>query len=76
MLIIWCRGCTVRHLSNGINLDRDAIVKLLDDKFQTIDFKQAKADMLPFVKDAEELRIWSAEFFSAITHDSLIIESN
>jgi predicted nucleotidyltransferase component of viral defense system len=64
------------HLSNGINLDRDAIVKLLDDKFQTIDFKQAKADMLPFVKDAEELRIWSAEFFSAITHDSLIIESN
>ena len=36
---------------------------MLCERFDTIDYAVAKADVLPYIKDAAELEKWSAEFF-------------
>ena len=41
--------------------------RLLCERFDQIDFAQAKQDVLPFVKDTASLDLWSAEFFKQIT---------
>lgn len=63
------------HLSEECTLDKMSVVKLLDEKFQAIDFKQAKTDVMPFIKNSTELQLWSAEFFMTITNQ-LIVENN
>ena len=44
---------------------------MLMDKFQTIDYKQAKEDVIPFIKDSSKMDLWSANFFQQIT-ESLV----
>ena len=41
---------------------------MLCDKFDTIDYEQAKQDVKPFIRDTSQLDIWSAEFFNGITN--------
>ena len=41
--------------------------RLLCERFDQIDYAQAKEDVLPFVKDTASLDLWSAEFFKQIT---------
>lgn len=41
---------------------------MLCDKFDTIDYEQAKQDVKPFIRDTSQLDIWSAEFFKGITN--------
>ena len=41
--------------------------RLLCERFDQIDFAQAKEDVLPFVKDTASLDLWSVEFFKQIT---------
>lgn len=41
--------------------------RLLCERFDQIDYAQAKQDVLPFVKDTASLDLWSAEFFKQIT---------
>ena len=41
--------------------------RLLCERFDQIDYAQAKEDVLPFVKDTASLGLWSAEFFKQIT---------
>ena len=41
--------------------------RLLCDRFEAIDYSQAKADVIPFLKDSASLEIWSADFFRQIT---------
>ena len=43
------------------------VKRLLNDRFDTIDFKNAKEDVKNFKKDKKSLEIWSADFFKAIT---------
>jgi len=45
----------------------DEIKQRLYERFDTIDFKQAKADVEPFIRDTMMLNIWSADFFKQIT---------
>ena len=40
---------------------------LLCERFETIDYAQAKEDVLPFLKNGSSLDIWSADFFRQIT---------
>lgn len=40
---------------------------MLRDRFNSIDYAQAKQDVLPFIQDPSSLDIWSSEFFMAIT---------
>ena len=45
--------------------------RLLCERFESIDFKQAKEDVRPFVRDTASLELWSAGFFRSITEDAL-----
>lgn len=45
------------------------IKKLLNDRFDSIDFEQAKQDVEPFIHDASVLNVWGAEFFKQITEE-------
>ncbi len=40
---------------------------MLNDRFDSIDFSQAKEDITPFIRDTRVLDIWSADFFKQIT---------
>ena len=46
---------------------------MLNERFSTIDFEQAKKDVYPFVADKSKLELWSAEFFKSITQTLKII---
>ncbi|MBP5162335.1 MAG: nucleotidyl transferase AbiEii/AbiGii toxin family protein [Spirochaetales bacterium] len=43
------------------------VKRLLCERFDSINYQQAKSDVLPFVKDPSSLELWSAEFFKGIT---------
>lgn len=53
--------------SDGFTLD-DA-KRLLCDRFDKIDYEQAKADVRPFVANSAALDVWSADFFRALTSE-------
>lgn len=57
--------------SNYINSNDDFNIEvlkaLLIKKFKEIDYEEAKQDVLPFIKDTQNLNIWSKEFFISIT---------
>jgi predicted nucleotidyltransferase component of viral defense system len=42
--------------------------------FETIDFKKAKEDVEPFVRNQESLSVWSSEFFIQITEQLTVAE--
>jgi len=43
--------------------------RLLRERFESIDYSQAKSDVLPFLKDSASLNMWSADFFKQITEN-------
>ena len=43
------------------------IKEILSRRFDSIDYDQAKRDVLPFIKTPAALDVWSADFFKAIT---------
>lgn len=45
------------------------VKEMLIERFNTIDFAEARRDIEPFVSDTGKLDIWSAEFFREITKD-------
>ncbi|MBO5168744.1 MAG: nucleotidyl transferase AbiEii/AbiGii toxin family protein [Phascolarctobacterium sp.] len=49
------------------NLTIDDVKNMLIEKFDAIDYDQAKKDVIPFIKDTKSIDIWSANFFKAIT---------
>lgn len=48
--------------------DIEILRSMLCNKFDTIDYEQAKQDVKPFIRDTSQLDIWSAEFFKQITN--------
>ena len=59
--------------SNAFNKDEDLTIEklrgLLNERFDSIDYENAKLDVVDFIKDKESLNIWSKEFFKAITQE-------
>ena len=53
----------------GARLDMsiDEIKQILYDRFDSIDFVQAKNDVLPFIRNTSTIDIWSKDFFCSIT---------
>ena len=49
----------------NINVLKD----MLKSKFSEINYNDAKEDVLPFIRDAESLNMWSKDFFVNITED-------
>jgi hypothetical protein len=54
------------HCGLRKKLDRADILQLLKKKFESIDYSQARHDIIPFIRNPDEVKLWSAEFFSAI----------
>lgn len=55
------------HFADTQMLTLDGVKQLLCERFTEIDFEQAKADVLPFIKDTTLLNLWGADFFQQIT---------
>ena len=55
------------HLKNDETLTFSKIKQLLKERFKTIDYKLAKEDVRPFIKNESELDLWNEEFFTTIT---------
>lgn len=57
--------------SNYINpndkFDIDVLKELLINKFEKIDYKDAKEDVIPFIKNVDSLNVWNKDFFISIT---------
>lgn len=62
------------HLPADEALTEENLKRNLRKRFATVDFDQAKKDVLPFIKNSDAVHLWSADFFSAITNDKLKIE--
>jgi hypothetical protein len=48
---------------NGKYLTRDEFLEILKERLATTDINMVKQDVLPFVKDASGLDIWSNDYF-------------
>ena len=56
-------------LSENDTFELNELQTMLKERFATIDFEQAKQDVLPFVADKSKLELWSKEFFIDITQN-------
>ena len=77
---IWYLGrripCNVRHLQARMTqtghwqqsreLDTAQLRQLLRQRFQQVDFDQAKRDVRPFIRDEAELELWDSAFFQSL----------
>ncbi len=55
------------YISNDFDLNIETLKDLLFKRFDEINFEEAKEDVKSFIKNTDELNIWSAEFFKEIT---------
>jgi len=55
------------HIKEDTKFELSDIKNMLSDRFDSIDYKQAKGDVTPFIRDTGVLDIWSADFFKQIT---------
>ncbi len=55
------------HIGENANFSLDDLKELLFEKFESIDYGQAKSDVEPFIRDTAMLNIWSTDFFKQIT---------
>ncbi len=56
-------------ISDDQSLTLDDIKQMLYERFDSINYAQAKQDIAPFIHDPSVLDIWSAEFFCQITEN-------
>lgn len=42
---------------------------MLSERFDSINYQQAKEDVEPFIRDTSMLNLWSADFFKQITQE-------
>ena len=56
-----------KFISEDYDLTIENLKSLLNERFENLNFEQAKEDVLPFVRDKSELDLWSEEFFKEIT---------
>jgi predicted nucleotidyltransferase component of viral defense system len=59
------------YLSPTETFDADVLRNRLQERFESVDFDQAKKDVISFIKDPTSLDLWSPEFFISITRDRL-----
>lgn len=55
-----------KTIENNVSLTKELLLKILDERFESIDYKSAREDVRPFIKDQETLDLWNGEFFKSI----------
>ena len=58
----------------GFILNKASLIELLKNRFNNVDFEEAKKDVMPFIGDIKKLDIWSSEFFIDITEKLSVVE--
>ncbi len=61
------------HLKTKEALTKKSLKQMLYEKIDTLDFRQARKDVEPLVKDAAAFQIWSKDFFNVIC-DKIIMD--
>ncbi len=61
------------HWEGAEALTGEALLGLLRKRFTEIDFDQARADVLPFIRDADAVALWGEKFFTGLL-DRLKVE--
>ncbi len=61
-------------LSKDESFTRETLLEMLIKRFETIDFEQAKQDVLPFIANPVKLDLWSKDFFMDVTENLQIVE--
>ena len=56
-------------LDEAETLDITKLKKLLRKRFESIDYEQAKQDVLQFITKPEKISLWSSSFFQSITEN-------
>ncbi|MFV1980672.1 MAG: nucleotidyl transferase AbiEii/AbiGii toxin family protein [Rhodothermia bacterium] len=56
------------HWPTGDVLDEVSLKQLLRKRFAEVDFKQAREDVMPFIRDPDAVVLWGNEFFSDLTN--------
>lgn len=56
------------YISADFDCSLTEIKKMLMERFNSIDFVQARRDVEPFIRDTSVLYIWSPDFFKQITN--------
>jgi len=72
------RHLRARLLSSGFiasdaGCSLDDIKKMLCERFDGIDYAQAKEDVMPFIHDISALDVWNAAFFKQITEGLKVV---
>ncbi|MBD3373507.1 nucleotidyl transferase AbiEii/AbiGii toxin family protein [candidate division KSB1 bacterium] len=62
------------HLGSSPLTEKE-IQKRLYDRFELLDFRQAKIDIRPFIADQRALDLWSKDFFQQITKNKLLVDT-
>ncbi|NDE64054.1 MAG: nucleotidyl transferase AbiEii/AbiGii toxin family protein [Chlamydiae bacterium] len=60
-------------LRDNETMNRDRLIQKLKEKFQSIDWQDAKNDVRPFIVDTSVLDIWSPVFFSNLSDHLLTV---
>lgn len=47
------------------------VIELLCERFASVNFENAKNDVLPFIADSRKLDLWNKDFFSTVTKEKL-----
>ena len=56
-----------KYINKNDEFNINILKKLLINKFKEINYNEAKEDVIPFIKDAKNLELWSSDFFIKIT---------
>lgn len=57
------------YITENSEFTIDTLKEMLINKFNEIDYQEAKEDIKPFIKDINILNIWSKELFTSITNN-------
>lgn len=58
-----------KTIEQDTNLTRELLIEILERRFEHMDYEIAKSDIKPFIKDHNNLDLWSSDFFKSITRD-------
>lgn len=58
-----------RHIEANEQITINDVKEMLQERFRSIDYTQAKQDVIPFLKNSDSLDIWKADFFCKITEE-------
>ena len=56
------------YIKENAKFNIDILKEMLINKFNEINYDEAKEDVISFVKNSDSLDIWSKEFFISITN--------